>query len=172
MVCGGFVEGWIWLNKQVHAQLFYPDVNTIIQVYWIHEGYNVWSISRHFMLQEICKKNWKYTWLNILANFDSILAQYFNLHGLPLVKIITFFEWNLSRGTRSRFCRWRRMFTRRWELPNPEFPADRSRSGVGVVTASVGATTTTTATATTACWCHARTPTHSRLQKQDRKTVL
>jgi len=132
----------------------------------------VWSISRHCMLQEICKKRWKYAWLNILANHGFMLAQHFSLDCLPLVQIITFFEWNLSRGTRSRFCRRRRMFTRRRELPNPEFPVHRSRSGVGAVTASVGATTTTTATATTACWCHARTPTHSRLQKQDRQTVL
>lgn len=124
------------------------------------------------MLQEICKKRWKYAWLNILANHGFILTQHFSLDGLPLVQIITFIEWNLSRGTRSRFCRWRRMFTRRWELPDPEFPVHRRRSGVGVVTASVGATTTTTATATTACRCHARTPTHSRLQKQDRQTVL
>ena len=116
------------------------------------------------------RKRWKYEWLNILANTGFILIQHFSLDGLPLVQSITFFEWNLSRGTRSRFCRWRRMFTRWWELPDPEFPVHRSRSGVGAVTASVGATTTTTATATTACRCHARTPTHSRLQKQDRQT--
>jgi hypothetical protein len=86
------------------------------------------------------------------------------------VQFLTFVEWNLRCGGRSRFCRWRRVFAGRWELPSPEFPAHKRRSGVGVgvgvVIPSVDTTATVTAIATASCRCHARTATHTRLQEQ------
>jgi hypothetical protein len=85
---------------------------------------------------------------------------------LLLVQFLTFVEWNLRCGGRNRFCRGRRMFTGRWELPSPEFPAHRRRSGVGVVIPGVDTTATVTVIATASCRCHARTPSHSRLQQQ------